>query len=123
MLSELLDQLKEDGLAENTIVFHWSDHGPLPRGKRWPYDSGIHVPMIVRWPGHLEPGSVSERRTPRGPFQPARRLTVADCLSLPSGLAEAVYTDPARYATRSNESVAARAIPICGPPCWIWVSE
>lgn len=61
ILGELLDQLEEDGLADNTIVFHWSDHGPLPRGKRWPYDSGIHVPMIIRWPGHLEQGSVSDR--------------------------------------------------------------
>ncbi len=61
LLGELLDQLQADGLDENTIVFHWSDHGPLPRGKRWPYDSGIHIPMIVRWPGHLEPGSVSDR--------------------------------------------------------------
>ena len=49
-LGELLDQLEKDGLAENTIVFHWSDHGPLPRGKRWPYDSGIHVPLIARGP-------------------------------------------------------------------------
>ncbi|MFW5850375.1 MAG: sulfatase, partial [Spirochaetota bacterium] len=49
-LGELLAQLEEDGLAENTIVMHWSDHGPLPRGKRWPYDSGIRVPLIVRWP-------------------------------------------------------------------------
>lgn len=61
IMGELLDQLEEDGLADNTIVFHWSDHGPLPRGKRWPYDSGIHVPMIVRWPGRLEPDSVSDR--------------------------------------------------------------
>lgn len=30
---------------------HWSDHGPLPRGKRWPYDSGIRMPLIVRGPG------------------------------------------------------------------------
>ncbi len=59
-LGELLAQLEEDGLAENTIVFNWSDHGPMPRGKRWPYDSGIHVPLIVRWPGGLEPGSVSD---------------------------------------------------------------
>lgn len=58
LLGQLLAQLEEDGLADNTIVFHWSDHGPLPRGKRWPYDSGIRVPMIVRWPGGLEPGSV-----------------------------------------------------------------
>jgi len=60
LLGELLDQLEADGLADNTIVFHWSDHGPLPRGKRWPYDSGIRIPMIVRWPGHLEPGSVAQ---------------------------------------------------------------
>ena len=60
-LGEILRQLDEDGLAENTIVFHWSDHGPLPRGKRWLYDSGIHVPLIVRWPGRIEPGSVSDQ--------------------------------------------------------------
>ena len=60
-LGELLEQLDEDGLAENTIVFHWSDHGPLPRGKRWPYDSGIHVPLIVRWPGEIAAGTVSDR--------------------------------------------------------------
>ncbi len=59
-LGELLQQLEDDGLAENTIVFHWSDHGPLPRGKRWPYDSGIHVPLIVRWPGRIAPGTVSQ---------------------------------------------------------------
>lgn len=58
---QLLQQLEEDGLADNTIVMHWSDHGPLPRGKRWPYDSGIRVPMIVRWPGQIDPGTVSEQ--------------------------------------------------------------
>ena len=57
-LGQLLAQLEEDGLVENTYVFHWSDHGPLPRGKRWPYDSGIHVPLICRGPG-IEPGKVS----------------------------------------------------------------
>jgi arylsulfatase A-like enzyme len=61
LLGKLLRQLEEDGLAENTVVFHWSDHGPLPRGKRWPYDSGIHVPMIVRWPGHIKLGTVSDQ--------------------------------------------------------------
>lgn len=61
-VGELLDQLEEDGLVENTIVFIWSDHGEgLPRHKRWPYDSGIRVPMVVRWPGGLEPGTTDER--------------------------------------------------------------
>jgi N-sulfoglucosamine sulfohydrolase len=61
LFGDLLTQLEEDGLADNTIVFHWSDHGPLPRGKRWPYDSGVHVPMIVRWPHSIEPGTENER--------------------------------------------------------------
>ncbi|MBD3241235.1 MAG: sulfatase-like hydrolase/transferase [Chitinivibrionales bacterium] len=60
IMGELLAQLEEDGLTENTLVFHWSDHGPLPRGKRWPYDSGIRVPLIVRWPGGLDAGSVTD---------------------------------------------------------------
>ena len=58
-LAQLLQQLDEDGLSDNTYVFHWSDHGPLPRGKRWPYDAGIHVPLIVRGPG-MEAGRVCE---------------------------------------------------------------
>ncbi|MFW6213330.1 MAG: sulfatase [Spirochaetota bacterium] len=57
-LGELLAQLEEDGLSENTIVMHWSDHGPMPRGKRWPYDSGIRVPLIIKWPaGAGNPGA------------------------------------------------------------------
>jgi arylsulfatase A-like enzyme len=57
----ILDQLAADGLAENTIVFFWSDHGDgLPRAKRWPYDSGIHVPLVVRWPGQIQPGTVND---------------------------------------------------------------
>jgi uncharacterized sulfatase len=59
--AELLKQLEEDGLAENTIVFFWGDHGRgLPRAKRWLYDSGIRVPLIVRWPGQIQPGTVRE---------------------------------------------------------------
>lgn len=58
----LLQQLEEDGLAENTIVFLWSDHGEgLPRAKRWPYDAGTKVPLIVRWPGVLEPGQINDQ--------------------------------------------------------------
>jgi len=60
-LGDILAQLEADGLAENTVVMHWSDHGPLPRGKRWPYDSGVRVPMIVRAPGEFEPGGVTDR--------------------------------------------------------------
>ena len=48
---ELIAQLKADGLYENTIIFFWSDHGVgLPRAKRWLYDSGTRIPLIVRMP-------------------------------------------------------------------------
>ena len=48
---DILDQLKADGLYEDTIIFFWSDHGVgLPRAKRWLYDSGTHIPLIVRIP-------------------------------------------------------------------------
>ena len=60
LLGDLLEELKADGLTDSTAVFVWTDHGPLPRGKRWPYDSGIHSPLIVRWPGTIEPGTVSD---------------------------------------------------------------
>lgn len=46
-----LRELDEDGLRENTIVFYFSDHGSaLPRSKRYLYDDGLRVPMIVRVP-------------------------------------------------------------------------
>ena len=54
----LINEIKEAGLYEETIIFFWSDHGVgLPRAKRWLYDSGTHVPLIVRIPGQ-EAGKV-----------------------------------------------------------------
>jgi len=54
-----LKELDEAGLAEDTIVFYYADHGSgMPRSKRWPCDSGLHVPMVVYFPDkwkHLAP--------------------------------------------------------------------
>lgn len=50
-VGEIIKQLEEDGLADNTIIVWYTDHGgPLPRQKRLLYDSGIKVPMIVKFP-------------------------------------------------------------------------
>lgn len=61
---DVLAQLAEDGLEEDTIVFYWGDHGPgMPRSKRMVYDSGLHVPLIIYVPPkyrHLAPESWSE---------------------------------------------------------------
>jgi arylsulfatase A-like enzyme len=60
-VSAILEQLEQDGLVDDTVVFFWSDHGRgLPRCKRWPYDSGLRVPLIIRWPGKVKPGSVCD---------------------------------------------------------------
>ena len=50
-VKDKIDELKQAGLYENTIIFIWSDHGNgLPRAKRCLYDSGTLVPLIVRIP-------------------------------------------------------------------------
>ncbi len=65
-----LEELKNVGLAEETIIFYFADHGSgMPRSKRWPSDSGLHVPMVVYFPPkwqHLAPkeyaaGGASDR--------------------------------------------------------------
>ncbi|MHC4962344.1 MAG: sulfatase-like hydrolase/transferase [Planctomycetota bacterium] len=67
-VAEKLNELKEAGLYEDTIVFIWSDHGNgLPRAKRWLYDSGTRVPFLVRIPekfrrnGQGQPGSTDDQ--------------------------------------------------------------
>ena len=63
-IGKVLAQLEKDGLAENTIVIFFGDNGRLDaRGIHWCYDSGLRVPLIVRWPQStsVRPGSVDER--------------------------------------------------------------
>jgi N-sulfoglucosamine sulfohydrolase len=56
-VAAILRELEEDGLADDTVVFFWSDHGDgVPRAKRSLYDSGLRVPLMIRWPKGLGPG-------------------------------------------------------------------
>ena len=59
-VADLLGQLEEDGLTDETIVFFFSDHGSgLPRMKQWVWDGGMRVPLIIAFPEkcqHLAPG-------------------------------------------------------------------
>lgn len=66
-MGERLAELDADGLAEDTVVFYYSDHAsPLPRSKRFCYDEGLGVPLVVRVPErwrHLlpaQPGTMIE---------------------------------------------------------------
>ena len=67
----VLDCLDRHGLAENTLIFFTSDNGgavhfpatdnaPLRKGKGYPYEGGLRVPFIVRWPGKVPAGWVRD---------------------------------------------------------------
>ena len=70
VVGKVIDELEEDNLLEDTFVFYFGDHGGvLPRSKGYAYESGLHVPLVVRVPknfkylvkcepGHREKGFV-----------------------------------------------------------------
>ena len=61
-VGQILAQLEADGLLDSTIVVWYTDHGgPLPRQKRLLYDSGLRVPLIVRFPDARFAGSIDDR--------------------------------------------------------------
>lgn len=64
----VLRQLEADGLADNTVIVFFGDNGQAHvRGKQFCYDSGLNVPLIIRWPKtspppkHFKPGGVDDR--------------------------------------------------------------
>lgn len=60
-IGKVLKRLEDDGLVDNTIVFFFGDHGRAHvRGKQFLYEGGIHIPLIIRWPGHIKPGTVDD---------------------------------------------------------------
>ena len=61
-VGDVLNRLETEGLADNTLVLFFGDHGrPHVRGKQWLYDGGLHVPLIARWPGKIQAGAVDDR--------------------------------------------------------------
>lgn len=65
---KVLAQLRADGLEDDTIIIFFGDNGRLePRGIHWCYDSGLRVPMIIKWPknfptpSQIKPGTVDDR--------------------------------------------------------------
>ncbi len=59
-IGKVLERLEREGLEEETLVIYFGDHGrPHVRAKQWLYEGGIRIPLIVRWPGRLPAGVVS----------------------------------------------------------------
>ena len=68
-VGQVLSELDRLGLRDNTMVIFYSDNGgketfarqdPLRSGKGWLYEGGVRVPLVIRWPGHTEPGSTTD---------------------------------------------------------------
>lgn len=61
-IGEVIADLKEDGLYENSIIFFYGDHGgPFPRHKRALYDTGVKVPLVIKFPENKNSESTDER--------------------------------------------------------------
>jgi N-sulfoglucosamine sulfohydrolase len=61
-VGQLLEQLEADGVLDNSIIFFWSDHGGnLLRQKRAVGNSGLHVPLIIRYPQGYRAGETENR--------------------------------------------------------------
>jgi arylsulfatase A-like enzyme len=57
----ILDQLKEDGLLDSTVIFFYSDNGGmLPREKRELYDTGLKIPLLIRFPRKAGAGKIND---------------------------------------------------------------
>ncbi len=78
-VGRLMRKLEELGLEDRTVVFFFSDNGGvqsrafnggLRRGKGWLYEGGIREPLIVKWPGVTEPGSVCDTPVSSVDFYP-----------------------------------------------------
>ncbi|MGR5142264.1 sulfatase-like hydrolase/transferase [Photobacterium sp. DNB23_23_1] len=71
-MAAVLQQLKDDGLYDNTIIFFYADHGgPLPRQKRLIYDSGLKAPLIIRYPDGMNAGLEDDQMISFVDFAPA----------------------------------------------------
>lgn len=63
-IGAVVDRLEKDGLLEDTFIFVFGDHGGvLPRSKGYAYESGLHVPLVVRIPENFQHLAPHERGT------------------------------------------------------------
>ncbi len=95
LVGKVLKRLKEDGLDENTIVMFIGDHGrPMLRGKQFLYEQGIRIPLVIRWPGHVRPGTVVDELVSALDFAPTF-LKLADA-DVPGHMHGRVFLGPDR---------------------------
>ena len=87
-LGRIMDKLIELGIDDHTIVIFTSDNGglssvtsnsPLRSGKASEFEGGIRVPLVIKWPGEVTPGSVCSEPVITTDFYP----TILEMVKLP----------------------------------------
>ncbi|MCK5805394.1 MAG: sulfatase-like hydrolase/transferase, partial [Lentisphaeria bacterium] len=79
-VGEVLRELRNSEAGKNTIVVFTTDHGAaFPHAKATFYDPGIHIPLIMHWPGRMEGGRVFDQLLGNVDFTP----TILECCGLP----------------------------------------
>lgn len=105
-VGEVLAQLKEDGMYENTIIFFFSDHGDgMPYFKRELYDRGLRAPLLIKAP-FLEAGSQSNALISFVDFAPTL-LSLAG-IPIPEFMQGQAFLGPQKSETPRKYSFAAR---------------
>jgi arylsulfatase A-like enzyme len=79
-VGRVMDALEQEGLTENTMVVFTSDNGgltpentsnyPLMGGKSFPFEAGVRVPLVIRWPAVIKPGTSCQQRVIGMDFYP-----------------------------------------------------
>jgi uncharacterized sulfatase len=91
-LGDYLAELEAAGLAEETIVMHYGDHGPgMPRFKRWPYNSGLHVGLIMYFPPKWK------HLAPKGYVEGGASDELVSFIDLPATLLSIAGVEPPAY--------------------------
>lgn len=106
-VGKLLQQLEQDGLLDNTIVIFFADNGgPLPRGKREVYNTGLKVPLIVRFPHKQYAGTTNNELVSFVDFAPTM-LSLAQ-ISIPSYMQGQAFLGTQKAKTPRQYIFAAR---------------
>jgi N-sulfoglucosamine sulfohydrolase len=94
-IGTVLAWLDEEQLAPDTIVVYSADAGrPHVRCEQWLYDGGIHIPLMIRWPGRIERGSVFDGLVSAVDLAPTL-LSLAD-MPIPKHLQGHIFIGPRR---------------------------
>jgi N-sulfoglucosamine sulfohydrolase len=111
-VGQVLEALDASPYRDNTILIYMSDHGRgLVREKRWCYGAGIHLPLVIRAPGLIKPGVVSEEMVSWVDIAPTV-LSLAG-VPIPQRYHGQVFLGPDKAATPRRYAYAGRDLMDC----------